>query len=119
MFHSFFLNLSGQIHFLSMSAQIFQRMFDSLIGHKVVVELKNELVLKGTLENCDSLMNFKLIDIEILNRQAFPQLPKISKATIRGSSICYVNLPPDAINLERLHQMSREQKLLRNRKPGR
>ena len=89
---------------------MFQRMFSGLVGHKIVVELKNQVVLKGTLEHCDNMMNFKLLDIEILYHAAFPQLPRLGSATIRGSAICYIYLPPNEVNLERLHQESRELK---------
>ena len=82
-------------------------MFRDLIGHKVILELKNEVVMKGTLKSCDVYFNFELIDVEVLNHAAFPQLPIIDSTLVRGSAVHYVYLPPDEIDLAQLAEMSR------------
>ena len=86
---------------------MFVRMFEALVGHEIIVLMKNEAVVKGTLEWCDDVMNMKLVDVEVLNEAAFPHLPKITSMTLRGSSIMFVNLPPDAVDIEKLHAASR------------
>ena len=91
---------------------MFVRMFEGLVGHQIVVVMKNEVVVKGTLEWCDGNMNMKLVDVDVLNRAAFPQLPKVSSLTLRGSAVMYVNLPPDAVDIERLHAISRERVMI-------
>lgn len=85
----------------------FIKMFRDLIGHKVILELKNEVVMKGTLKSCDVYFNFELIDVEVLNHAAFPQLPIIDSTTVRGSAVHYVYLPPDEIDLAQLAETSR------------
>ena len=82
---------------------LFQSLFKSLQGQLVIVELKNNAVIKGELQFCDNYYNLKLVAAEVLNKAAFPQLPKISSVFIRGSSICYVHLPPEEVDLNKLH----------------
>lgn len=74
----------------------------------MIAELKNELVIKGTLLSSDNVMNVKLIDVEILNRAAFPHVPRVSSCIIRGSSVKYIHLPLEDVDLGRLTAMSRE-----------
>jgi U6 snRNA-associated Sm-like protein LSm2 len=88
---------------------VFHRMFKQLIGNPVIIELKNQAIIKGILESSDNFLNMKLIDLELLNGESFPQLPRISSAFIRGSSIRYVHLPPQEINLEEIRAVSRAQ----------
>ena len=81
---------------------LFQPFFRSLIGHKVIAELKNEVVIKGVLQTCDFYLNLTLVDVEVLNRKAFPQLDPIGDIFIRASSVRYICLPPDGVNVDRL-----------------
>lgn len=85
---------------------LFPTFFASLVGQQVIVVFKNDLMMKGKLQFCDDLMNLKLFETEVLNAQAFPQLPDIDTAMVRGSSIKYVLLPPEEVNLEELHSMT-------------
>lgn len=89
----------------------FVKMFRDLVGHKVILELKNEVVMKGTLKSCDVYFNFELVDVEVLNHAAFPQLPLINSTLVRGSAVHYVYLPPDEIDLDQLAEMSRSRVL--------
>ncbi|KAK8893290.1 U6 snRNA-associated Sm-like protein LSm2 [Tritrichomonas musculus] len=85
---------------------LFQPFFRTLIGHRVIAELKNEVVIKGILQSCDNYLNLSLIDVEVLNRKAFPQLGPIADTFIRGSSIRYIHLPPEDVDLKRLRDLT-------------
>lgn len=95
---------------------LFQSFFKTLYGQTIIIELKNNVVMKGQIESCDLYFNTKLVDIEVLNRSAFPQLPKITSAFVRGSSIRYVHLPLEVVDLDKLHKDTKEYNLnLRNK----
>ena len=87
-------------------ASLFEPFFKTLIGHKVIAELKNEVVIKGILQSCDFYLNLQLIDVEVLNKKAFPQLGPIADTFIRGSSIRYIHLPPEDVDLPRLRALT-------------
>jgi U6 snRNA-associated Sm-like protein LSm2 len=90
-----------------MSSQVFQGMFKSLKGHKVIVELKNEVVLKGILQHSDNYFNLKLMEVEVLDSESFPQLPRLSSAFVRGSAVKYVHLPPEDVKLDKIRALCR------------
>ena len=95
---------------------LFQSFFKRLYGQTIIIELKNNVVMKGQIESCDFYFNIKLVDIDVLNHSAFPQLPKVTSALVRGSSIRYIHMPPEEVDLERLHRETREYNLsLRNK----
>jgi U6 snRNA-associated Sm-like protein LSm2 len=48
---------------------IFYSFFKTLIGKDVVVELKNDLNVAGTLHSVDQYLNFKLTDITVVNAE--------------------------------------------------
>jgi U6 snRNA-associated Sm-like protein LSm2 len=86
---------------------VFQRMFKKLIGNPVIVELKNQAIIKGILQSSDNFLNMKLIEVEVLNAESFPHLPRLSSAFVRGSSIRYVHLPPEEVNVDEIRAISR------------
>lgn len=53
---------------------IFFSLFKTIEGKTVTVELKNDLQVRGTLASVDHFMNFKLENVEIVDRERFPQL---------------------------------------------
>ena len=83
---------------------MFTKLFNKLKGFYIIIELKNNLVIKGKLFSCDQFHNIKLIEIQILNSQDFPHLNKITTILIRGSQIKYIHLPPDEIDLKKLKE---------------
>lgn len=85
---------------------LFLQVFRSLQGKKVTIEMKNGIVLRGTLQTADQFYNFKLIDIEVLEGN-YPQVYALATAFIRGSSVNYVHLPPEEIDLDLLHDATR------------
>ena len=92
---------------MNANRSLFRPFFNSLIGHKVIAELENEVVLKGVLKSCDNYLNLSLIEVEVLNQKAFPQLGLVSDTFIRASSIRYVHLPPEEVDLEKLRNDAR------------
>ena len=85
---------------------MFPQFFNSLRGHTVIVELKNDVIFKGKIQSCDERTNIKLVELTFLNKKDFPQVPTITSALIRGSSVRYIHLPPDEVNLEQLHNLT-------------
>ena len=53
---------------------LFFSMFKTLEGKTVLLELKNSLQLRGKLVSVDQYLNMKLDDIEVVDRENYPQL---------------------------------------------
>jgi U6 snRNA-associated Sm-like protein LSm2 len=86
---------------------VFLQLFRTLEGKKVIVELKNDVILKGTLISVDHFYNFRLEDIEVISHAGCYQLLTISTAVIRGARIRYVQLPKEEVDLDLLHDATR------------
>lgn len=54
--------------------QIFLTFFKTLEGKEVIVELKNDLIVKGKLLSVDQFLNMKLDSISVVDAGQFPQL---------------------------------------------
>jgi small nuclear ribonucleoprotein (snRNP)-like protein len=54
--------------------QIFLTFFKTLEGRELVVELKNDLSVRGTLQSVDQYLNLKLGNVEVVDKDKFPQL---------------------------------------------
>ena len=55
-------------------AQHFFQFFKSLVGQEVIVELKNDLKLRGILHSVDQYLNIKLSNLTVDNAQQHPHL---------------------------------------------
>lgn len=88
---------------------LFLHVFRTLQGKKVIVHLKNGIVVKGTLESVDSFYNIKLVDTETLDSADCPMSSVLSSAYIRGSCVIYIELPAADVDLELLHDATRRQ----------
>ena len=53
---------------------LFYSFFKTLVGKEVAVELKNDIVLMGTLVSVDQYLNIKLSNVSIVNADKYPQL---------------------------------------------
>ena len=63
----------------SLLIMLFYSFFKSLVGKDVVLELKNDLKIAGTLHSVDQYLNFKLTDITVLEAQVcFPVVTCLS-----------------------------------------
>ncbi|RXG62276.1 U6 snRNA-associated Sm-like protein LSm2, partial [Armadillidium vulgare] len=75
--------------------KLFYSFFKSLIGKDVVVELKNDLSICGTLHSVDQYLNIKLTDINVTDTEKYPHMLSVKNCFIRGSVVRYVQLPID------------------------
>jgi len=55
-------------------AQLFYSFFKTLVGKEIVVELKNDLAIRGTLHSVDQYLNVKLLDISVVEPDKFPHM---------------------------------------------
>mmetsp|Transcript_13156 Transcript_13156/g.24743 ORF Transcript_13156/g.24743 Transcript_13156/m.24743 type:complete len:130 (-) Transcript_13156:1-390(-) len=63
----------------------------SLIGVRVVIELKNDTEVTGTLEDCDDDMNMNLMDTRCITCEG--KVLEQSIMFVQGRSIRYVHIP--------------------------
>jgi len=79
------------------------------VDGKVTVELKNDLAITGTLHSVDQYLNIKLNNIKVVDEVKHPHLMAVKNCFIRGSVVRYVQLPPDAVDTEILHDATRRE----------
>uniref|UniRef100_A0A8C4WTD5 U6 snRNA-associated Sm-like protein LSm2 n=1 Tax=Gopherus evgoodei TaxID=1825980 RepID=A0A8C4WTD5_9SAUR len=95
------------------SRQLFYSFFKSLVGKDVVVELKNDLSICGTLHSVDQYLNIKLTDISVTDPEKYPHIGRLSvkNCFIRGSVVRYVQLPADEVDTQLLQDAARKEAL--------
>ncbi len=59
---------------LKLTIMLFYSFFKTLVGKEVAVELKNDIVLTGTLVSVDQYLNIKLSNVSVVNQEKYPQL---------------------------------------------
>jgi small nuclear ribonucleoprotein (snRNP)-like protein len=76
-------------------------------GHPMLVELKNGDTYNGRLEQCDSWMNVKLLEVIWTSRDGdrFWKLPEVY---IRGNSIKYMTIPNEVLDMVAEEEESKE-----------
>ncbi|KOX78200.1 U6 snRNA-associated Sm-like protein LSm2 [Melipona quadrifasciata] len=102
----------GQIRitlFFCVFLQLFYSFFKSLIGKDVVVELKNDLSICGTLHSVDQYLNIKLTDISVTDPDKYPHMLSVKNCFIRGSVVRYVQLPGDEVDTQLLQDAARKE----------
>ncbi|GMI32548.1 hypothetical protein TrCOL_g1201 [Triparma columacea] len=88
---------------------LFFSFFKTLIGKTVAVELKNDVILTGTLHSCDQYLNLKLSSVTVVNGDKYPQLGCLKNAFVRGSVVRYVQIPSGEVNTELLEDATRKE----------
>ena len=83
--------------------------FKTLVGKPVCVELKNDLSLTGTLESVDQYLNVKLSNVDVVDKERFPQLLACKDSFIRGSTIRYIQIPRNEVDTELLQDAARKE----------
>ncbi|KPM09452.1 putative very-long-chain enoyl-CoA reductase art-1-like [Sarcoptes scabiei] len=83
--------------------------FKTLVGKDIIVELKNDLAIAGTLHAVDQYLNFKLTDITVLDSQKYPYMISVNNCFIRGSVVRYVQLPSDEVDVTLLQDATRKE----------
>jgi len=59
---------------------IFFSLFKTLVGKEICIELKNDVVLTGTLLSVDQYLNVKLANVQVVDGERYPQLVSMSYA---------------------------------------
>uniref|UniRef100_A0A452UBT2 U6 snRNA-associated Sm-like protein LSm2 n=1 Tax=Ursus maritimus TaxID=29073 RepID=A0A452UBT2_URSMA len=92
-------------------SSLFYSFFKSLVGKDVVVELKNDLSICGTLHSVDQYLNIKLTDISVTDPEKYPHMLSVKNCFIRGSVVRYVQLPADEVDTQLLQDAARKEAL--------
>ncbi|CAG8490535.1 652_t:CDS:2 [Funneliformis mosseae] len=82
---------------------------NTLIGHQVTVELKNDLAITGILSSVDQFLNIKLDDIRVVDDTKYPHMMAVKNCFIRGSVVRYVQLPASAVDTALLQDAARRE----------
>ena len=77
------------------------------MDQEVVVELKNDIEIKGTLKSVDQYLNLKLDNISTVNEQKYPHLEAVKSLFVRGSTVRYVHLNASSVDCTLLQDASR------------
>jgi len=74
-----------------------------LVGKEVVVEVKNDLVLTGTLHSVNQYLNLKLTIVTVVDSNKYPQ------CFIQGSVVRYIQLLPEEADTKLLQDAARKE----------
>lgn len=90
---------------------LFFQLFQQLVESKstVIVELKNDLQISGTLQSVDQYLNVKLTNVSIDEPDKYPHLVSLKNCFIRGSVVRYIHLKQNSINIEQLEDSCRRE----------
>jgi small nuclear ribonucleoprotein (snRNP)-like protein len=89
--------------------QIFLSFFKTLVGKEIAVELKNDVVMTGTLHSVDQYLNIKLLNVKVINPEKYPQLVALQNCFVRGSVVRYIQIPPELVDTELLQDAARKE----------
>lgn len=53
---------------------LFFSFFKTLVEHEVTIELKNDILIRGTLKSVDQYLNIKLDNISVVDEVKYPHL---------------------------------------------
>lgn len=88
---------------------IFFSMFKTLVGKEICIELKNDVVLTGTLLSVDQYLNIKLANVNVVQAEQYPQLAAMKNCFIRGSVVRYIQIPASEVDTELLQDAARKE----------
>ncbi|KAK3747965.1 U6 snRNA-associated Sm-like protein LSm2 [Actinia tenebrosa] len=88
---------------------LFYSFFKSLVGKEVIVELKNDLSVHGTLDSVDQFLNLKMTDIDVTDPEKYPHMQSVKNCFIRGSVVRYVQLPAEEVDTQLLQDATRKE----------
>jgi len=78
---------------------LFYSFFKTLVGKEVVVELKNDLSVKGILHSVDQYLNIKLNNTSCTDEKRFPHMVSVAPAPpwpISGGPVPRAPIPRDS-----------------------
>ena len=73
------------------------------------MELKNDLAISGVLMSVDQYLNIKLESTKVVDEERYPHMKSVRNCFIRGSVVRYVQLPPEAVDVDILHDATRRE----------
>ena len=114
---AFYLVTSRFSYIFRCNIQLFYSFFKTLVGKEVAVELKNDVVLTGTLHSVDQYLNVKLNNVKVVDKQKYPQLLALKNCFIRGSVVRYIQIPSGDVNTELLQDAARKENAPQSSKP--
>lgn len=79
------------------------------MGKEIAVELKNDVVLRGTLHSVDQYLNVKLLQVAVVDKEKYPQLTTLKSCFIRGSVVRYIQIPPEYVDTDLLQDAARKE----------
>lgn len=88
---------------------LFYSFFKTLESKNVLVELKNDLKIKGVLHSVDQYLNIKLDGVEVINPGEHPHLQSVTSTFIRGSVVRYVHIEPADVDTTLLQDATRRE----------
>ncbi|KAF5208500.1 putative U6 snRNA-associated ribonucleoprotein [Clavispora lusitaniae] len=88
---------------------LFFSFFKTLVDQEVVVELKNDIEIRGTLKSVDQFLNLKLHNVSTVNETKYPQLQAVKTLFVRGSNVRYVHLSASSVDCTLLQDASRRE----------
>ena len=89
--------------------QLFYSFFKTLVGKHIAIELKNDLILTGTLHSVDQYLNMKLSTVSVVGEERYPQLGGMKNVFVRGSVVRYIQLPKGEVDVELLQDATRKE----------
>ncbi|GMI09477.1 hypothetical protein TrLO_g1271 [Triparma laevis f. longispina] len=96
---------------------LFYSFFKTLCSKPVAIELKNDLILTGTLHSVDQYLNMKLCDVSVVGGENYPQLAGLKNVFVRGSVVRYIQLPRNEVDTELLQDATRKENAVKKEKP--
>lgn len=93
----------------SLFRKIFLSFFKTLVGKEIAVELKNDVVMTGTLHSVDQYLNIKLLNVKVVNPDKYPQLVALQNCFVRGSVVRYIQISPEHVDTELLQDAARKE----------
>ncbi|KAF8819612.1 putative U6 snRna-associated sm family protein Lsm2 [Cardiosporidium cionae] len=89
---------------------LFFNYFQNLVEKNVpvMIELKNDLQISGTLHSVDQHLNFKVNNVSVNDPEKYPHLLSVKNCFVRGSVVRYVHLPPAEVDTEQLQNLCRK-----------
>lgn len=88
---------------------LFYSFFKTLVGKEVTVELKNDLAVRGILHSVDQWLNIKLENVQVVDKERYPQLQTVDTLFIRGSVVRFVHINPNDVDTELLQEATRRE----------
>ena len=79
------------------------------------MELKNDVVLTGTLHSVDQYLNVKLVHVRVVNATKYPQLCALQNCFVRGSVVRYIQISPEHVDTELLQDAARKENTIQKK----